>query len=53
VFSKLIESERRNFCDCWQIHEKVPPCIWYCLTNSVYLTLLQRWTNGAVVHGVR
>jgi hypothetical protein len=23
------------------------------LTNSVYLTLLQRWTNGAVVHGVR
>ncbi len=23
------------------------------LTNSVYLTLRQRWTRGAVVHGVR
>lgn len=23
------------------------------LTNSVYLTLRQRWARGAVVHGVR
>ena len=29
----------------WQFKES--------LTNSVYLTLRQRWARGAVVHGVR
>lgn len=30
-----------------------PGAFQWGLTNSVYLTLRQRWTRGAVVHGVR
>jgi hypothetical protein len=41
-----------------KIHKKVSlarhaACLRRSLTNSVYLTLRQRWTRGAVVHGVR